>query len=66
METRDSPRDNFELGKTMVGVVIRIPLKDWKATTVVIGNATSISSNAPFLRRPGDDAGRHEISGLNG
>ena len=25
METRDSPRDNFELGETMVGVVIRIP-----------------------------------------
>ena len=28
METRDSPRDNFELGETMGGVVIRIPLKD--------------------------------------
>ena len=25
---KDSPRDNFELGETMGGVVIRIPLKD--------------------------------------
>ena len=25
---KDSPRDNFELGETMGGVVIRVPLKD--------------------------------------
>ena len=29
------------------------------------GPGESVSSNAPFLRRPRDDAGWHEISGLN-